>query len=238
MKLWMIVIYITLTLLCFGSEDMTTLQLGVGGIGNGNIYKGDKSNIMPVPLIRAQYYMFSVEFDTIKIYANENMSLGIGMGRRGYTDIEGMDDKKMAVLLSGEFKIPIQKLFDLKIKLNKSIITNKAGESAEFYIERKYEVNSRNYGWVTFGGEYVDKKTSDYYFGVNEKSGIEIWGEYRGKPCVIIMGRINYIREWTEQIYSITSLRCDVLPEAVYESPIVKNRYIPTAAFGLVYKIW
>jgi outer membrane protein len=222
----------------------TELQTGLAVIHSSKVYKGTSSKTHTIPLVIARYNDFYIEGLAIgyKLFNDKSFttSLELSSDFLGYrnsdnTYLSTLEDKKSTLnaVLKSEYSV----LNDLKLigKFHYDISNKYNSYSAEVGVEYML-FQKQNHTLVSnLAIEYMDKKKSNYYYGVApHEVNADIYSYEANKAFNSTFG-LKYIYNYSDRWSFFGDMQRTFLDNSISNSPIVTTDHKHTFLIGVLY---
>mgnify|MGYP000042919179 FL=1 len=225
------------------AEKEVGLSLGAGTVLKSSPYKNGKNKLFVLPYIDGKYENFYIRGleAGYRLYTDESKDFklftkgDLGGYKESDADIlSGMDERKNGISggIGAAYKTPYG-------KLGISVSRDVSGAGDGYFGELEYSKNF-NIGRGVFVGyvgiDYMDSKSSNYYYGIKvseaakERAAYEPNGAFNG----YIGGK--YIHFFDKNIFLFSNIKLTRFDDSIAKSDIVDKKYNALAAIAVGYK--
>ncbi|MBN3040396.1 MAG: MipA/OmpV family protein [Candidatus Omnitrophica bacterium] len=222
-------------------EEVQFNYFGAGAIMAERPYTGVDDDIIPIPLINAQYQRVYIDYNTLGFIIGENDYLRASVIAKprlmGYeaddsNDLAGMEDREWSVD-GGLGFVAKQDYFTTKA----NFVTDTLGEHKGH--EATVVVSTELFKGILVprcGAKWQSKDLIDYYYGVEPNEVRVNRPAYAGDDAINYTAgtqiRIPFLEKWV----AVLDVEYEHLDDIIKESPIVNQDSTMRYAGGIVYK--
>lgn len=219
-------------------------SLGLGAAYSSKVYKGDDSNVYPIPFIYYQKDNFYIRGKTAgyQVYKQDNLSLDLIAQWRfdGYDDsdsdyLDGMHDRKMTIDAGAEISYT-----DVWGKMSLSFVNDALGKHHGHELvlsyQKRIQAGKKTALTPSAGLIYKSSNLSNYYYGVRNNEAIAGRPKYTaGESCNPFLG-LNFNHKLDDNWSVIANTQIVWFEDEITDSPIVDKTYQLSIILGISYK--
>lgn len=244
MKKTLLLLVATGFLALLHADESNEIQIGLGVLHSSKLYKGTSSENQTIPLIIASYNDFYVEglavgYEFLKV-GDFTSSLELTSDFLGYESSDSiyhstLKDKESTLNAVLKNEYAFSEDFKLIGELHYDISNIHDSYSAEIVGEYTLFQNQNHTITSIVALEYMDKKKSNYYYGVQPSETNSYIHPYETEAALNSTLGLNYIYSFSSSWSFYGDVQTTFLDSTISKSPIVDRKYQNDFLVGVLY---